>query len=94
MAAAVSFHPKSTTLAEYQEVDGRLDAADEGRNPRRLQHSCFGPDGDLMVDDIWDSRESFDAFGKVLTPIPAEVGVGPGEPAVMPLHNLLQFESG
>jgi hypothetical protein len=47
-----------------------------------------------MVYDIWDSPENFEAFGKVLMPILAEVGVDPGEPAVMPVHKLLQTSSG
>jgi hypothetical protein len=55
-----------------------------------IHHSCFGEDGDLMVYDIWDSPQSFQAFGEVLMPILAEVGVDPGEPAVMPVRKLDQ----
>lgn len=43
-----------------------------------------------MVYDIWDSPESFEAFGKVLVPILAELGVDPGRPDVMPVHKLDQ----
>ena len=43
-----------------------------------------------MVYDIWDSPESFQAFGEVLMPITVELGVDPGAPAVMPLHKLIQ----
>jgi hypothetical protein len=43
-----------------------------------------------MVYEIWDSPESFQAFGEVLMPILAEVGIDPGEPAVMPIHRLDQ----
>jgi hypothetical protein len=43
-----------------------------------------------MVYDIWDSPESFQAFGQVLMPILAEVGVDPGQPAVMPIRKLDQ----
>ncbi len=39
-----------------------------------------------MVYDIWDSPESFHAFRQVLMPILAEVGVDPGQPAVMPIR--------
>ena len=43
-----------------------------------------------MMYDIWDNPESFQAFGEVLMPILAEVGVDPGEPAAMPIRKLDQ----
>ena len=94
MAVAAYFHPKGMTLEQIEEIHRRLDEAGDGGNPHRLHHSCFGPDGNLMVYDIWDSPESFEAFGAVLMPILAEVGVDPGEPAVMPVHKLLQTSQG
>ncbi|MGD0378763.1 MAG: hypothetical protein ABSC30_02140 [Acidimicrobiales bacterium] len=90
MAVAVYVHPKSMTVEQFNEVHRRLEAAGEGDNPRRIHHSCFGDDGDLSVYDIWDSPQSFEAFGGVLMPILAELGIDPGQPAVMPLHKLIQ----
>jgi hypothetical protein len=93
MAIAVYFHPKGLTLKQFEEVHRLLDEAGEGNNSNRLHHSCFGEDGELMVYEIWSSPESFQAFGNVLMPILAKVGVDPGEPAVMPLHKLIQTDS-
>jgi hypothetical protein len=90
MAIAVYFHPKGMDVTLFKEIHRRLDEAGEANNPHRLHHSAFGPDDELMVYDIWDSQESFEAFGAVLMPILADVGVDPGEPAVMPIHKLLQ----
>jgi hypothetical protein len=94
MAIAAYFHPKGMTLKEFEEIHRRLDEAGEGDNEHRLHHSCFGEDGDLMVYDIWDSPESFEAFGRVLMPVLAEVGVDPGVPAVLAVHKLIQTSSG
>lgn len=94
MAIAVYFHPKSMTLAQFEEVHRRLDELGQATNPHRLHHSCFGVDGELMVYDIWDSPESFEAFGQVLMPILADVGVDPGDPAVMPVQLIRQFAEG
>ena len=94
MAIAVYMHPKGMTLAQFNEIHRRLDVSGNGVNPHRLHHSCFGEDGELMVYDIWDSPESFRAFGAVLMPILAEVGVDMGEPAVMPLHQVIQTTTG
>jgi hypothetical protein len=90
MAIAAYFHPTNMTLAQFSEIHRRLEKAGAEPDPHRLHHSCFGDDGDLMVYDIWDSPESFRAFGEVLMPILAEVGVDPGQPVVMPIRKLDQ----
>ena len=90
MAISVYFEPKGMTLEQFNDIHRRLDEAGDGHNPHRLHHSCFGEDGHLMVYDIWDSPESFQAFGAVLMPILAEVGVDAGQPMVMPCQKLIQ----
>lgn len=92
MAIAVYFHPKGMTLDKFNETHRRLLDAGAGEPPGRIHHSCFGEDGDLMVYDVWDSPETFQAFGQTLMPILAEVGIDAGEPAVMPIHRLEQAE--
>jgi hypothetical protein len=94
MAIAAYFHPKGMTLEQFEEIHRLLDEAGEGLNPARIHHSCFGEDGDLTVYDIWESLESFEAFGRALMPVLAKVGVDPGEPAVLPVHKLVQTTSG
>jgi hypothetical protein len=46
-------------------------------------------EGGLHVFDVWDSQESFAAFGETLMPILAEAGIDPGEPMVSPVHNII-----
>lgn len=92
MAIAVYFHPKGLTLDKFNETHRRLLDAGASEPPGRIHHSCFGEDGDLMVYDVWDSPETFQAFGQTLMPILAEVGIDAGEPAVMPIHRLEQAE--
>ena len=88
MPIAAYFHPTGMTLEQYYEIHRRLEKAVVGLKDHhgRLHHSCFGQDGDLMVYDIWESPEAFQAFGAQLMPILAELGVDAGEPAVMPVH--------
>ena len=39
---------------------------------------------------MWESQESFEAFGATLVPIMTGAGVDPGEPMVAPVHNVIK----
>ncbi len=88
MAIAVYFHPKSLSTAQYDEAIKQVDAAGAERPAGRIHHSCFGPDGDLMVYEVWESQQAFEDYGRVLMPILHRTGIDPGTPDVMPVHNL------
>ena len=64
MAIGVYFHPQGMTKAQYEETLHKLTEAGAGTPPGRKYHACFGPDGQLMVFDIWDSVEEFQAFAQ------------------------------
>ncbi len=89
MAIGISFDPQSMSTEQYDESIRRLEAAGAGSPPGRQYHACFGPPNQLMVFDIWDSPESFEKVGQTLMPIRAEIGIEPGEPAIMPVHNIV-----
>jgi hypothetical protein len=42
-----------------------------------------------MVFDVWTSQAVFDKFGKTLMPILQQLGIDPGQPAVMPVHKVI-----
>jgi hypothetical protein len=89
MALGFYFSPSSFTPAGYDEAIGKLEAAGAGAPAGRLYHVALEADGLIQVFDVWDSQESFEAFGKTLLPIMAEVGADPGVPQVMPVHNII-----
>lgn len=86
MSILVRFTSGSTTAEQYDESIRRLE---EGVfPPEGLEyHVCSGTDGNLEVSEIWDSMEQFEAFGERLMPILADIGVEPGEPEVIEVHN-------
>jgi quinol monooxygenase YgiN len=90
MAIAVYFSPDSLARAKYDEVVAHLTEAGQNEPAGRLHHSSFGPDDHVMVYEVWESQEAFEAYGPTLMPVLAESGVNPGEPQVMPVHNLIQ----
>jgi hypothetical protein len=53
-------------------------------------HVCFLVDGNLRVSGIWDSREQLDAFPQRLMPILGDVGIDPGEPEILEIHNIIR----
>jgi hypothetical protein len=83
------FTPSSFTPTLYDDAIKRLEAAGAGAPAGRLYHAALETDGQIQVFDIWDSEESFQAFGATLVPILAELGVDPGEPRVSPVHNII-----
>ena len=85
MSVLVRFAPEALTAQQYDEAIRKLgDAAPDGRD----YHVCFGSEGGLRVSEIWDSREQFAAFGERLMPILAEVGINPGEPEFIEVHQV------
>ena len=44
-------------------------------------------DGEIIVFDIWESQEDFEAFGATLLPILEGLGVEVAEPVVGQVHN-------
>ncbi|MDP9236993.1 MAG: hypothetical protein M3P30_06280 [Chloroflexota bacterium] len=90
MAIGVYFGSQSMTAQRYSDVVKQLAAAGVGSPKGRLYHASFGDTNDLHVFDVWNSQAEFDAFGAVLMPILAKNGVTPGQPEIMPIHNVIK----
>lgn len=90
MALVLRFTPQGFTAAKYDECVKRLEQVGAGAPAGRLYHVCFGDKDNLRVSDIWDSTESFERFGQTLKPIMQELGIDPGEPAILEVHNIIE----
>jgi hypothetical protein len=86
----IRFAPPSLTADQYDSAVRRLN--EEGVFPADgLDYEiCFGSGDKLKVSQVWDSKEQLDAFGARLTPILAELGIDPGEPEVVEVHNIIR----
>jgi hypothetical protein len=89
MALGFYFTPAGFTRAIYDDTVRRLEAAGAGAPAGRLYHVALESEGFIQVFDVWESQESFEAFGATLLPIMGELGVDPGEPMVAPVHNVI-----
>jgi hypothetical protein len=90
MSVLIRFAPASLTAQQYDESVRKLEQAGSWPPDGLDYHVCFGSDGNLRVSEIWDSREQLEAFGKRLMPVLAEVGIEPGEPELMEIHNIVK----
>jgi hypothetical protein len=89
MSVAVRYHPKNLTVQQYEDVVRREEATGKFPPAGREHHVCFGQDGDLRVSEIWASPEQMQAYGEILMPILAEVGVQmSAEPEVFEVHTM------
>jgi hypothetical protein len=90
MSILARFTPASFTTEKYNESVRRLEESGEWPPDGLDYHVFFGSEGDLRVSEIWDSQEQFEAFGERLMPVLAEIGIEPGEPELLEVHNIVK----
>jgi hypothetical protein len=90
MSMLVRFTPASLDAEKYDETIRRLEEAGDFPPDGLDFHVCFGTDGSLNVSEIGDSPEKFAAFGERLMPLLSEVGIDPGEPELIEIHNIIR----
>ena len=78
------------TTEQYDETVRRLEEAGDFPPDGLDLHVAFTVDGSLRVSEVWDSQEQLDAFGERLMPVLADVGIDPGEPEVLQVHNVIK----
>jgi len=89
MSVGYYFHPGTLTTDQYDSIFNRLEAAGASKPKGRQFHSCFSEGPTLAIYDIWDSEADFEAFGATLMPILADLGIDVGQPAIVPIHNVI-----
>jgi hypothetical protein len=90
MALAIYFPVQGMSAEKYDEVLRRLEEAGQGSPAGRTYHCSFKAGEGLHVFDVWDSQESFDAFGQTLMPILAETGVAVPEPQIAEVYKIIE----
>jgi hypothetical protein len=85
------FTPTSNVTPEqYDETIRRLEKSGDWLPEGLEYHVAFKSDGKFRVSEIWDSREQFDAFGERLMPVLKDVGIEPGKPEMLEIHNIIK----
>jgi hypothetical protein len=90
VSLVIRFSPPSLTAEQYDEVVRRLTEAGVFPADGLDYELCFGSNDNLKVSQVWDSQEQLDAFGDRLRPVLTELGINPGEPEVLEVHNIIK----
>jgi hypothetical protein len=91
MSVLIRFAPTaSTTTEQYDETIRRLEGEGNWPPDGLEYHVCFLADGNVRVSEIWDSRGQLDAFGQRLMPVLEAVGIDPGQPEILDIHNIVR----
>ena len=90
MSVVTHFSPESLTSDQYDRVVRRLDEENISPADGLDYEVCFGSGDKMQVSLVWDSEEQFGAFAARLMPILAELGIDPGEPEVLEVHNIIK----
>lgn len=92
MALGIYFAVQGMTAEKFAKVHEQLDAIGLAQPPGRTFHAGFHVGDGIHVFDVWESHETFQAFGQHLMPILAENGIDPGEPRVGEIALLMSPE--
>jgi hypothetical protein len=92
MSVLVRYAPvSSTTTEQYDEVIRRLEDSSALPADGFDYHVAFYSQGQLLVSEIWDSQEQFEAFGQRVMPILADVALEhTGQPEILKVHNIIK----
>ena len=89
MSIMVRYHPASMTAEQYDATGPQMEAAGIWPPDGLDYHVCFATDEGLMVSEVWDSREQWEAFGQKLMPALGEGGIQmAAEPDVFEVHEI------
>ena len=91
MSILVRFNPTNVTKEKYDESIRRLKEAGEFPAQGMELHVAFGPEDNMRVSEVWDSREQLQAFGERLMPILTDIGIEfSGEPEIIEAQNIIK----
>jgi hypothetical protein len=89
MSVLIRFTPPAATKEQYDETIKRLEGEGSFPPDGLEYHIAYLSDAGLRVSEVWSTKEQLDAFGERLMPVLADVGIDPGEPELLEVHNVI-----
>lgn len=89
----VQFDAKGMTADQYDQILVELKKITVYPPPGNIIHVAYKTDDGLKVVDVWESAETFGAFGEKLVPILKNLGINTGPPIIYNLYNYLKMNN-
>jgi hypothetical protein len=85
------FDVDGLTTDQYDQMASRMPSHEGGGSDGPwVVHTAAVRDGGVVVADLWESAEAFGQFAQEqIAPAGEEVGMGPAEPRIIPVHNVI-----
>jgi hypothetical protein len=84
------FDVDGLTTDQYDHMASRMPAHNGQSEGPWVVHTAATKDGGIVVADLWESAEAFGQFAQEqIAPAGEEVGMGPIEPRMVPVHNVI-----
>lgn len=87
----IEFNIPGMTQRQYDQVWDELRRAGHPTPAGLIHHASVFQGNNCLVFDVWESREAFDRFEKILMPILYKVGIDDVQPTITPV--LKEFSS-
>ena len=88
MPVVAQFEVKGATAAKYDEVIRRLTSMGLRVPDGQLYHVCYGDERALQVINVFENKDTLNAFGAKLMPILLEMGIE-ASAAVSEVYNII-----
>jgi heme-degrading monooxygenase HmoA len=82
----VQFNFPGMSAQQYEQVMNELINTGHSEIAGRIHHASTKKDNGVQVIGIWESRDAFDNFGKIVGPIFNKFGIPPVQPSISPVY--------
>ncbi|MCK0147862.1 hypothetical protein MWU78_19580 [Arenibacter sp. F26102] len=82
----VQFDFRGMTTKQYDQCWVEIRKAGHAQPKGLLHHYGAAVANGMLVVDVWESAERFEAFGKILMPIFEKLKIPKTKPNILPLH--------
>jgi|TARA_R110000744_G_scaffold85901_3_gene167859 hypothetical protein len=82
----VQFDFRGMTTKQFDQCWDEIRKAGQTNPKGLLHHYAARTSNGMLIFDIWESAERFEAFGKTLMPILEKLKIPKTKPTILPLH--------
>jgi hypothetical protein len=96
MAVGITFAFPGVTTEQYDELCRVINNGQLMKSLSDWPKGCLmhvvgtTPEGVLHATDVWESLESFQAYGETLMPVMQQLGIALPEPAIFEVYNFVK----